>query len=120
MAESAAKLVDRVLPEVPVRQWVLAFPFPLRFPLARGPALTAAVRRIFLRGVFAFHELESPTDEELAGILQVIGVRILRQLEARGLLDRKSDRFGPADSAEQPPLLALFDAAFAPPSPPAP
>jgi hypothetical protein len=31
MAESAALLVDEVLPEQPIRQWVLGFPFQLRF-----------------------------------------------------------------------------------------
>jgi hypothetical protein len=31
MAESAALLVDEVLPEQPMRQWVLSFPYPLRF-----------------------------------------------------------------------------------------
>ncbi len=31
MAESAALLVDEVLPEQPMRQWVLSFPFPLRY-----------------------------------------------------------------------------------------
>jgi ribosomal protein S27E len=30
MAESAAHLVDEVLPEAPIRQWVLSFPYPLR------------------------------------------------------------------------------------------
>jgi hypothetical protein len=30
MAESAALLVDEVLPEQPMRQWVLSFPFQLR------------------------------------------------------------------------------------------
>lgn len=30
-ADSAALLVDEVLPEQPMRQWVLSFPFPLRF-----------------------------------------------------------------------------------------
>jgi hypothetical protein len=30
MADTAAQLVDRVLPEVPVRQWVLSLPFALR------------------------------------------------------------------------------------------
>jgi len=54
MAESAAHLVDRVLPEVPVRQWVLTFPYPLRFLLAYDPELTALVRRTFLRAVFGF------------------------------------------------------------------
>lgn len=38
MAESAALLVDEVSPEQPVRQWVLSFPFPLRFlPRAHDP-----------------------------------------------------------------------------------
>ncbi len=37
MAESAALLVDEVLPEQPVRQWVLSFPFPLRFLFASRP-----------------------------------------------------------------------------------
>ena len=31
MADTAAHLVDRVLPRVPVRQWVLTLPFCLRF-----------------------------------------------------------------------------------------
>ena len=34
MADTAAHLVDRVLPEVPVRQWVLPVPFALRYRLA--------------------------------------------------------------------------------------
>jgi hypothetical protein len=34
MADSAALLVDEVLPHQPMRQWVLSFPFPLRFLFA--------------------------------------------------------------------------------------
>lgn len=34
MADTAAHLVDRVFPEVPVRQWVLSLPFHLRYRLA--------------------------------------------------------------------------------------
>jgi hypothetical protein len=34
MAESAALLVDDVLPHEPIRQWVLIFPFQLRFLFA--------------------------------------------------------------------------------------
>ena len=37
MAESAAHLVDQVFPRKPLRQWVLSFPFQLRFLLARDP-----------------------------------------------------------------------------------
>ncbi len=37
--ESAALLVDEVFPEQPMRQWVLSFPYPLRFLFASRPAL---------------------------------------------------------------------------------
>ena len=55
MAESAAHLVDHVFPHVPVRQWVISFPWVVRYLLARRPALCRAVRRIFLRAVFGFY-----------------------------------------------------------------
>jgi len=42
MAETAALLVDQVLPERPLRQWVLSLPHALRFLLARNPAAPSA------------------------------------------------------------------------------
>lgn len=54
MAETAAHLVDRVLPVVPYRQWVLSLPIPLRLLLVRQPALVSAVLKIFVRRVFAW------------------------------------------------------------------
>lgn len=53
MADTAAHLVDRVLPRVPVRQWVLSLPFGLRYRLAHDRELTAGVLRVFVRAVFA-------------------------------------------------------------------
>ncbi len=53
MADTAAHLVDRVLPEAPVRQWVLSLPFSLRYRLAYDARLTSDVLRIFVRRVFA-------------------------------------------------------------------
>jgi hypothetical protein len=53
MADTAAQLVDRVLPEVPVRQWVLSLPFALRYRLAFDGPLTSAVLGLFVRAVFA-------------------------------------------------------------------
>jgi len=38
-AESAALLVDEVFPERPIRQWVLSFPYPLRFLFATRPVM---------------------------------------------------------------------------------
>jgi hypothetical protein len=49
MAESAALLVDDVLPHQPIRQWVLSFPFPLRFLLASYPELMGKVLGIVQR-----------------------------------------------------------------------
>jgi len=47
MNEGAANLVDHVLPDVPLRQWVLTLPYPLRFPLAFDGKLLGEVLRIF-------------------------------------------------------------------------
>jgi ribosomal protein S27E len=49
MAESAALLVDEVLPHEPTRQWVLSLPFQLRFLLASRPAITGQVLGIVYR-----------------------------------------------------------------------
>jgi hypothetical protein len=53
MADTAAHLVERVLPEVPVRQWVLTLPYPLRLPCAWDAKLASAVLCAFLRALFA-------------------------------------------------------------------
>ena len=37
MAETAALLSDEVFPDVPLRQWVISFPFPLRYLFAAHP-----------------------------------------------------------------------------------
>jgi len=49
----ALTLVDHVLPEVPIRQFVLTVPFPLRFPLAFDGKLLGQVLRIFTDTVAA-------------------------------------------------------------------
>ena len=54
MAESAALLVDEVFPEQPVRQWVLSFPYPLRFLFASQPTIMGQVLGIVYR-VIATH-----------------------------------------------------------------
>jgi hypothetical protein len=40
---SAAHLIDLVIPHVPMRQWVLALPIPLRLLLAAQPKLLTPV-----------------------------------------------------------------------------
>jgi hypothetical protein len=49
----ASHLVDRVLPEVPVRQWVLTLPHPLRYRCAWNARLTTEVLRSFVRALFS-------------------------------------------------------------------
>jgi len=53
MAEGAARLVDEVMPHVPVRQWVLTLPYPLRYRLAWDSALLTDVLNVFLSEVTA-------------------------------------------------------------------
>ena len=48
MADSAALLVDEVLPHQPMRQWVLSVPFPLHFLFASTPkAMTRALGIVY-------------------------------------------------------------------------
>ena len=52
MSDTAAALVDAVLPDVPVRQWVLSLPKPVRFLLAYDAPLCSQVLGLFLDAVF--------------------------------------------------------------------
>jgi Putative transposase len=46
MAQTAAHLVERVIPWVPTRQWVVSVPVPLRYWMASLQDLTAQVHTI--------------------------------------------------------------------------
>jgi Putative transposase. len=61
MCNEAAMLVDRVLPNAPLRQWVLSLPFELRGVAATKPDVLGAMERIFAE------EIERLT-KRLAGI----------------------------------------------------
>ena len=49
MAQTAAHLVDHVIPHVPVRQWVLSLAIPLRLQLAAQPKLVTPVLQVVHR-----------------------------------------------------------------------
>jgi hypothetical protein len=51
MADFAAHLVDRVVPAVPLRQWVLPVPYSLRARMMFDPALTSVVLRQLVAAV---------------------------------------------------------------------
>ena len=71
MAESAALLVDDVLPHEPLRQWVLSFPFPLRFLLARYPEFMGKVLGIVQR-VLSTHVIRKAGFTRAAVNLQLL------------------------------------------------
>ena len=51
MAETAALLADEVFPDVPLRQWVISFPFPLRSLFAAHPQAMGKVLGIVYRAI---------------------------------------------------------------------
>ena len=54
MADTAAHLADHVIPRIPMRQWVLTTPQPLRALLAYDPNLCARIARFFREAIFKF------------------------------------------------------------------
>ncbi|MBI2894152.1 MAG: transposase [Deltaproteobacteria bacterium] len=66
MVARAAHLVDRVLPVVPVRHWVLSLPFALRYRLAWDHELCRAVLGIFARALMAFTRRRARCDPTTA------------------------------------------------------
>jgi len=55
MTELAAHISDHVLPDVPVRQWVLTLPYRLRFRLGYDHELSKKVLRIFSDAVIDYY-----------------------------------------------------------------
>jgi hypothetical protein len=51
MSQTAAHLVDHVIPHVPVRQWVLSLPIPLQLLLPAQPELVTPVLQVVQRVV---------------------------------------------------------------------
>ena len=67
MAEGAAHLVDRVFPEVPVRQWVLTVPHRLRYMVAWDHDLCRAVVGVFMRAVLGWLRRRAQVEQGIAG-----------------------------------------------------
>jgi hypothetical protein len=55
MANTAAHLVDRVVPDVPVRQFVLSLPFELRALAAFKPDVLRAMASLFVDAIFGLY-----------------------------------------------------------------
>lgn len=54
MVESAALLVDCVLPHQPIRQWVLSLPFPLRWLFAGEPRVLSRALEVVTRAISTY------------------------------------------------------------------
>ena len=74
MAQTAAHLVDHVIPHVPVRQWVLSLPIALRLLLAAQPQhltpLLQVVHRVLTR--FLLGQAGLKADEAVSGAVTLI------------------------------------------------
>ena len=68
MADTAARLVDQVLPPVPIRQWVLSFPIEIRYRLAYDGDLLSQVLRPFMEHLNAFYRSQARRDGRSGGI----------------------------------------------------
>lgn len=54
MVERAALLVDGILPDTPIRQWVLSLPYDLRFLLANNPEMLSDVLKVIHRAISSY------------------------------------------------------------------
>ena len=74
MAQTAAHLVDHVIPHVPVRQWVLSLPIPLRLLLAAQPQLLTPVLQVVQRVLtrFLLEQAGLKADEADSGAVTLI------------------------------------------------
>ncbi len=55
MAETAAHLVEQVIPWVPTRQWVVSVPIPLRYWTSASPELMSQVHTILRRTISQYY-----------------------------------------------------------------
>jgi len=54
MNDEAHHIIQNVIPEVTTRQWVLSFPYKIRYVLSHNPKLTNELLKIFIRIIEAF------------------------------------------------------------------
>ena len=118
MADSAALLVEEVLPCKPLRQWVLSLPFALRFLLATNPQVLTQVLRIvyrtisgdllraallFLDGVYVRAAVGE--GEAAKPVFQRVAARSSAALQA--LVQRVAERIGRGRGGAAPGFLFL-------------
>ena len=73
MADTAAWLVDRVIPDVPVRQWVLSLPHRVRYACAFDHHIAQGVRKILVRAIASFYRRAVSTKDMKAKAGAILG-----------------------------------------------
>ena len=91
MAQTAAHLVGHVIPQVPVRQWVLSLPIPLRLLLAAQPQLVTpvlqAVQRVITRHLLGQAGLKAEeADSSAVTLIQRFGSAANRNIHLHCLV----------------------------------
>jgi hypothetical protein len=81
MSDTAAHLVDQVLPRVPIRQWVLTVPHGLRYKMAFDPTLTGRVLHLFARAVSAWLRRRARR-VGIAGVLKTGAVTMIQRFDS--------------------------------------
>jgi len=123
MAETAAHLVEHVIPHVPVRQWVISFPIPLRHLFATQRFGSAANLNIHLHclmldGVYrltdggpVFQAVPAPITDQLQALLTRIITRLLKALTRHGALMAEDTAIPYLTNPDADPALAPLHAA---------
>src|SRR5712691_5962169 len=70
MAQTAAHLVERVIPWVPTRQWVVSVPMPLRYWMASSRDLTATVHTIIRTTMHANTQVPAHRRDQLERLIR--------------------------------------------------
>jgi Putative transposase/Transposase zinc-binding domain len=78
MCDFAAHLRDHVMPQVPVRQWVLTVPIGLRFGMAFDPGLAGIILRTFV-GVLSRWLRRRSREHGIRGTLKTGGVTVIQR-----------------------------------------
>jgi ribosomal protein S27E len=68
MSETAAHLVDNLIPKSPLRQWVLSVPIPLRYWLAANPKLQTKILEIVIRAINGYYRKKLKARYELKNL----------------------------------------------------
>ncbi len=92
MAEGATLLVDVVLPHQPIRQWVLSFPYQLRFLFASRSELMCQVPGIVYRAIASHFIKKAGRTQKAAKTAAVMLIQSVWTVRRPGCAKSESER----------------------------